>query len=102
VPQDERRLQRHECTAVLGNEPRSVISHGTSGRDLGGICVPILRADKATATIHGGSEGSAPVLPFCIQLHTYGIGIEIVKKDLNLEYVLPFFSFKCGGAESKR
>ena len=43
----------------------------------------------------------AAFLVFRKELHTHGVGIEVVKKDLNLKEELTFLLFNCRAAKTQ-
>src|ERR1700722_8644044 len=57
--------------------------------------------DEAIAAIKEMPRRGAPFLPFRKELHTHGVGIEVVKKGLNLKEELPFLLFSCRSAKSQ-
>ena len=50
---DERGLQRHECSAMMGNESRRVVSCRASRRNTRSVHEAVDGTDEALATIHG-------------------------------------------------
>ena len=48
-------------------------------------------ANEVFTAIEGLRDRGIGVLPFRVELDPYGIGIEVVKKDLNLKHELAFF-----------
>ena len=102
MPQNERRLQRHERPAVLGNKPRSVVSGGASLGKNGGVGKAVCRADEMLTAMQRLRDWSIAVLSFGVEFDPHGIGIEIVEKDLNVKRELPVFLFDGGAAKTQR
>ena len=101
MPENQRGLQRHKCSAMIRHQPRSVVGSGARRGNIRIISEPIDETDEALAAIQGMPRRGAAVLPFREELHTHGVGIEVVKKDLNLKKELPFLLFNYGAAKSQ-
>src|SRR5271167_622517 len=93
IPQDVRSFQRHNCSAMLGNQSWRVVGCGPSRRNTCGVREAVRRTGEALAAVHRMPRKGATVLAFCVQLRTHGVGIEVAKENLSLEEVLPIFLF---------
>ncbi len=85
---------------MLGNQARGVVTCRPRRGNMGSVREAVCRTGNALSAGHRMPRRDTPVLGFCIQLPTYGVGIEIVKENLNLEVVLPVFLFHRRGAKS--
>ena len=109
MPENIGSFEGHECSGMLRDEARSIVGGGASGGNGGCEHVGVGGADEAVTAIHGVALRRVAIFPFRVpfhlafrvKLHTDGVGIEIVEKDLDLEEVLPFPLIECGGAESQ-
>lgn len=88
MPQDKRGLQRHERSHVLRNEARCVVSSRASRRNKSSVCEATCRANQAFATTHGLRDRGSVILRLRVEFDLYSIGVNIVKKDLNLKEIL--------------
>ena len=86
---------------MTGDQPRRVVRRGTNRWNMRGVQESVGRTDEKLAAIHGRQRGRVTVLPFRVELHTDGAGIEIVQKNLDLKEVLPIFLFHRGGSEAQ-
>lgn len=102
MPQNKRRLQRHERSHVLRNEARCVVSSRASRRNQSSVCEATCRANQDFATIHGLRDWGSVFLRLSVEFDPYSIGVNIVKKDLNLKEILLALLFDDRGAESQR
>ena len=91
-----------DAPRVIRNEARRVVRGGASRRNTRSVHETVLRTDEALATIQAIPRRGVAVLPFRIELDADGVGIEVVKKDLNLKNVLPILLFYRRGAKSHR
>lgn len=85
MPQNKRRLQRHQRSYVLRNEARRVVRGWAIGRNNGIVCEAICRTNQAFATIHSVRDWVLLFLRLRVQLDPHGIGIDIIKKNLNVK-----------------
>ena len=85
MPQNERSLQRHERSHVLRNEAWSIVCGRAIGRNNDSVCEEICRTNEAFATTHGLRNGVPVILRRRVEFDPHGIGIDIVKKSLNLK-----------------
>lgn len=88
MPKNKRRLQWHPRSHVLRNKTRCVVSSRTNGRDNGRVCEAICRTNQAFTTIHGLCNWSRIFLHVCIEFDLYSIGVQSIKKDLNMGKIL--------------
>jgi hypothetical protein len=87
---------------VLWDQSRRVIGRGPRNGDSCRVQEAVFGTDQALATIHRMPRTGATILPFCVEFRTYGIGIEIFKKDLSLKNVLPILLLNGRGAKTDR
>ena len=85
MPQNKWRLQWHERPRVLRNEARGVVPGWAIGRDNGSVCEATCRTNQAFATIHSVRDWVLVFLRLRVQFHSHGIGIDIIKKNLNVK-----------------
>ena len=85
MPQNERSLKRHQGSYVLRDEARRVVSNWAICRHRSTVGEGACRSDQALATIHC-LRGWIPVfLRIRVEFDPHGIGIDIIKKNLNLK-----------------
>jgi hypothetical protein len=85
VPQNESRLERHERRCVLRNKARGVVRCWAIGRGIGSICEGTCRPDEAFAATHSERDWVLVFLRLRVQFDPHGIGIDIIKKSLNVK-----------------
>ena len=101
MPKNKRRLQRHQRSHVLRNEARCVVRSRAIGRDSCSVGEATCRTHQAFATIHGLCNWSRIFLCLRVEFDPHSIGINIVKKDLNLENILLALLLNGRGTESQ-
>lgn len=85
MPQNERSLKRHERSCVLRHEARRVVSNRATRRNRSTVGESTCRSDQAFATIHNERNWLLAFLRLRVQLDPHGIGINIIKKNLNVK-----------------
>jgi len=85
VPQNERRLKRHERSRVLRNEPRRVVSSRANRQNRSAVSEGARRSGHTLATNHRVRDWALVFLPIRVKFDTHGVGIEIIKKNLNVK-----------------
>ncbi len=85
MPQNERRLKRHERSCVLRNEARRVVSNRATRRNRSIVGEAICRSYQAFATIHRVRDWAGVLLRLRVEFDPHGIGIDIIKKNLNVK-----------------
>ena len=102
MPQNERRFKRHERSYVLRNEARRVVSNRATRRHRSTVGEGICRSDQAFATIHSVRHWVLVFLALRVQFDPHGIGIHIIKKNLNVKHISLALLLDGRGAESQR
>lgn len=85
VPQNEWSLERDERSCVVRNEARRVVSKGAARRNGSTVVEGACRFVHALATIHNERDCALVFLRICVEFDSDGIGIEIVKQNLNVK-----------------
>lgn len=102
MPQNERSLKRHERSYVLRNEARSVVSNRATRRHRSTVGEGTCRSDQAFATIHSMRDWVLVFLALRVQFDPHGIGIHIIKKNLNVKQISLALLLDGRGAEPQR
>ena len=102
MPQNERSLKRHECSCVPWNETRRVVSNRATCRNRSAVGEGARRFDRVFATGHDLRDWVSVFLRLRIKVDAYGIGIDIIKKNLNVKYISLALFLDGRGAESQR
>ena len=85
MPQNERRLKRHECSCVLWNEARRVVSDWAACGNRSAVSEGTSGFGRAFATSHGLHDWVAVFLRLRVEFDAYGIGIHIIEKHLDVK-----------------
>lgn len=85
MPQNERSLKRHERSYVLRNEARRVVRNRATGWNRSTVGEGTCRSDQAFATIHSLRDWDLIFLRLRVEFDPHGIGIDIIKKNLNVK-----------------
>ena len=101
MPQNKRRLQRHQRSRVLRNVARGVVRNWASGRDNSRVCEAIRRTNQAFGTIHGLCNWGRIILGLCVEFDPHSIGVHCIKEDLNLKEILSTLLLNGRGTESQ-
>ena len=83
MPQNESSLKRHERSHVLRDEPRRVVSNRAIYGNRSAVSEGARRSGQALATIHRVRYWARVFLPVRVEFDTHGVGVEIVKNNLN-------------------
>ena len=85
LPKNERCLKRHKRSYVLRNDARRVVSKRATRGNRSTVDEGTCRSDQAFATIHS-VRGWVPLfLRLRVEFDPHGIGIDIIKKNLNVK-----------------
>ena len=102
MPQNERSLKRHERSHVAWNEARSVVSSRAACGNRSAVGEGTCRFGQAFATIHSERDWVPVLLRLRAEFDAYGVGIDTIKKNLNVKYILLALLLGGRGAESQR
>jgi hypothetical protein len=95
VPQDKRRLKRHESSTMLRYQPRRVVGRWARCRNDRDVHEPVFGTDETLASAHRIRRRGVAVFPVGVELSTHGLGIEIIKKCLNMKNKLAILLVLC-------
>lgn len=85
MPQNEGSLNRHERSCVPRNEPWCVVGKRATYRNRDTVSERTRRSNQAFTTIHGVPDWALAFIRLGVQFNLHGIGIEIVKINLNMK-----------------
>ena len=85
MPQNERSLERNERPSVPRDEARRVVGNRATCRNRSTVAVSTCCFDRAIVTIHSLRDWIPLFLRLRVEFDPHGIGIEIIKKSLNVK-----------------
>lgn len=101
MPQNEGSFKGHECPQVARNQTWRVVSSRASCRNRSTVVEAASRSGHAFAAVHNELCRDRAFLCLGIEFDTHGVGIEIVKKNLNMKEIAFALSLNGRGAESQ-
>ena len=102
MPQNERTLKRHKSPYAPRNEARRVVSSRATCRNRSTVAEGTRRSGQAPATIHCMRDWTLAFLRVSVEFDLHGIGIDIIKKNLNVKLISLALLLDGRGAESQR
>lgn len=85
MPENERSLKRHERSRMPRNETRRKVSDRAAGGKRSAVGERTCRFSRAIATSHNLRDWVAVFLRLRVEFHAHGIGIDFIKKNLNVK-----------------
>lgn len=85
MPQNERRLKRYERSRVLRNEPWRIVSSRAACRNRSTVSEGTRSSGQRLTANHCVRYWAFVFLPVSVEFNAHGVGIEIVKKNLNVK-----------------